>query len=337
VRAAKLPKGKDHLEVYDTVCPGLVLRVSAAAKTWMFYFRHDGKFQKLTLGNALAIKLTDARKHVNEMAERVRAGSNPRVAAIDAPVTFAELAERFLAGSSRVTKADDQAMLRVHVIPAVGAKRLLALSGPDFSRMKEQILANARRVEAETAARLNRAPRQRAGERIADRVIGLCKTILRYGVPLGYVSSDYTIGIRRSKKATDARTRILDDAEIVSFLRALPAIFPDEQRQIMMRLILLLGCRKGEILGAHVNEFRLAAMDRGIATPEWHQPKERVKNRHSHVVPLCTEAVALVERAKELAGQNAAYLFPSPKTVRANRCAQGPAARIPSRLHPSPR
>ena len=314
VKATKLPKGKDRMEVYDTLCPGLVLRVSSSAKTWMFYFRHDGKFQKLTLGNALTIKLADARKRVNEMAERVRAGANPRAADEDAPQTFAELADHFFAASHRAKKEADRALFRYHVLPVLGAKRLLALTGPDFSRMKAGIIVHCRKKEAETAARLNRPPRARAGERAADLVIGLCKTILRYGIPLGYVTTDFTFGIKRSKRAIDARTRVLSDEEIVELLRALPAIFADEQRQILMRLILLIGCRKGELLGAQIREFRLTATDKGKPTPEWLQPKERVKNGHEHVVPLCPLAVSLVERAMVLAGADAVYLFPSPET-----------------------
>lgn len=310
VKAAKLPSGKARLEVYDTLCPGLVLRIGSNSKTWMYYFRHDGRFQKITIGNALAIKLIDARRRVNELAERVRAGVDPRGTDEDAPITFAELAEMFIARSNRATKDGDKAMLRLHVTPVIGSKRLIALTGPDFSLLKERILSEARKGEAAAAVRHNRAPRDRVGERNADRIIGLCKTILRFGIPLGYVTSDFTIGIRRSQKVTDARKRVLDDKEIVAFLHALPKIFTDEQRQVLMRLILLLGCRKGELIGAQISEFRLDA-DGGA---EWHQPAERVKNRNAHVVPLCNDAVVLVERALQIAGGKSSYLFPSPIT-----------------------
>jgi hypothetical protein len=58
------------------------------------HFRHGGKFQKLTLGNALTIKLADARKRVNEMAERVRAGAKPRAADEDAPPNWPTISSR---------------------------------------------------------------------------------------------------------------------------------------------------------------------------------------------------------------------------------------------------
>jgi integrase len=315
VRAARPEKGRSQVDVYDTICRGLVLRVSASAKTWAFHFRHEGKFNKITIGNAFTIKVSSARKIANELGEKVRAGVDPRSVTEDAPETFSELTELFLARTRRSTKHADRAMLMGHVIPAIGGRRLIGLDGPTFARLKEKIVAGAREREAINAARLKRAPRDRAGESIADRVIGICTTMLRWAVPLGYVASDFTIGIKRFKKKADSRTRVLEDAEIAAFLKALPDIFVDEQRQIMMQLILLLGCRKGEMIGARIEEFTLDTL-----APEWTQPAERVKNRTQHVVPLCLKAIALIERARQIVqqsnrlGGHSDYLFPSPET-----------------------
>ena len=56
---------------------------------------------------------------MNELAERVRSGVDPRVAEEGAPTTFSELAEMFIARSNRAANEGDQAMLRLHVTPVL--------------------------------------------------------------------------------------------------------------------------------------------------------------------------------------------------------------------------
>jgi integrase len=318
VKAAKLSSGRSKLEIYDSECPGLVLRVYPALKSYCWYGRHDGRFQKITIGpaGALGMKLAAARKVAREMRERALAGVDPRSAAgEDAPETLAQLADLWMkqyAVTVRDTHADDAMLLRVHVLPALGTRRLVTVDGPTVARLHATIQEKQRKRDAEQAVRLERAPRANAGARIADRVVGVIKSIFRWGVPLGYVAGDPTIGIRKAAgkrgSGRSGRDRVLDDAELRMFLAALPTIYPDEQRQIISRLLILLGSRKSEVSDMEIAELHLDGPE-----PYWMQPAARVKNAHDHVVPLPPAAVALLKRAIAMAG-GSHYVFPSPGT-----------------------
>jgi hypothetical protein len=115
--------------------------------------------------------------------------------------TFEELAALYIknyAMQNRRSWQDDEMLLRVHVTEAIGKRRLVTLDGPTMARLHHGIVAKKRRHDAALAVKNGRPPRAHAGGRIADRVLDLIKAILRWGIPLGYVMGDFTIGIRKA-------------------------------------------------------------------------------------------------------------------------------------------
>jgi integrase len=307
VKAAKPSRGAGRVEIYDTLCPGLVLRVGAQSKTYMFYYRHAGAFQKATIGPAGAIKLSKAREIARARREKVIAGLDPALAVEGAPETFNELFEAFSAQSKRKKKAADRSLFAKHIAPTLGNQRLLALDGPMFARLQDKIAKQVKEARDSIAARNTIDIVMYDGARTADLAIGLCKSILRWGIPRGYVDRDYTTGINRLQSG-NGRDRVLDDNELRSLLQQLAVVYPDEQRQIALRLLLLLGSRKSEVLNAQQDELRFDEPD-----PHWLLPASRSKNGHAYKVPLVPVAVALFQRAIDIAGPSN-FVFPSPET-----------------------
>src|SRR5215472_13976064 len=84
--------------VWDAKRPGLALAVQpTGTKAWKFVYRFGGKPRWLTIGNASAIGLADARRLASKAALRVAEGSDPqadRKAQRNAG-TFEELAMRY--------------------------------------------------------------------------------------------------------------------------------------------------------------------------------------------------------------------------------------------------
>lgn len=72
------PGAKDAF-LWDTTTPGLGLKVSVAGgKAYVFSFRHQGKKQRLTLGDARLLTLDEAREKAAVMAKQVADGIDPK-------------------------------------------------------------------------------------------------------------------------------------------------------------------------------------------------------------------------------------------------------------------
>ncbi|MDQ6870246.1 MAG: site-specific integrase [Pseudomonadota bacterium] len=99
----------------------------------------------------------------------------------------------------------------------------------------------------------------------------------------------------------EPRRRYLSEGELESLLSALDS-HGDKQAAAVVKLLILTGARKGEVLGATWEMFDLAA---GI----WTKPSAHTKQRKIHIVPLSEEAVALLEEVRATAGTSN-FVFP---------------------------
>jgi len=95
----------------------------------------------------------------------------------------------------------------------------------------------------------------------------------------------------------------IKESEIPEFLKAVDQSAGAEQTKIATRLLVLTFVRKQELLGAKKTELDL---ERGM----WEIPAARMKNDFPHLVPLSRQAVALLKRQLESAG-NSEYVFPN--------------------------
>jgi integrase len=129
--------------------------------------------------------------------------------------------------------------------------------------------------------------------------------VLAYAVQTGRRTDN---PIRDMQGAFDAPERrhfaSIAQADLPAFLRRLDSYQGAERPKAIIRMILWTACRTGEIRGARPGEFDL---DAGV----WTIPAERMKKRRPHVVPLPSQAVAML-RALETVRPDAAYAFPSP-------------------------
>lgn len=73
--------------------------------------------------------------------------------------------------------------------------------------------------------------------------------------------------------------------------------------KLALKFTALTACRPGEV---RLSKWK----DIDLTSKEWHIPAERMKMRRSHVVPLSTQAIAILERAAILFGKRG-YAFPS--------------------------
>ncbi|HET7384014.1 MAG TPA: Arm DNA-binding domain-containing protein, partial [Pseudolabrys sp.] len=78
VATIKLPSNRSETIVFDDDLPGFGLRIRAGgARTWIFQFKLGAQHRRITLGNAAALTVTQARKTATELHAMVRLGRDP--------------------------------------------------------------------------------------------------------------------------------------------------------------------------------------------------------------------------------------------------------------------
>jgi integrase len=106
------------------------------------------------------------------------------------------------------------------------------------------------------------------------------------------------VGVKRNFE--DKRHRYLSPDEIARLVAALDG-HPQRMSAAALRLLLLTGARRGEVLGATWDMFDL---ERGI----WTKPSAHTKQRRLHRVPLSSPALELLRDLRKRA--NGPYVFP---------------------------
>ena len=207
----------------------------------------------------------------------------------DAP-TVSELIDRFeaehLPRKRPGTAEDYRRMLRVWVRPHFGEH------------------AKVRDVDFADIDRLHRRITNAGYSYRANRVIAMVSKMFSLAVRWGMRETNPTRGLERNREY--GRRRYLSADELVRLTKAL-AEHPDKQAADVIRLLLLTGARRGEVLA-----MRWADVD--LTEGTWSKPASSTKQREAHEVPLSAPARQLLSEIREQqAGKRHAvgeYVFP---------------------------
>ena len=159
------------------------------------------------------------------------------------------------------------------------------------------VLATIRKIE------------QRGAVESAKRILNMASSVFRYGVATSRCHRDPTIDIKGAlRPPLPAKARkALPAKEIPKFMNRLLSYDGDKTTGIALRLLVLTFVRTGELRFAKWLEFEnLEGKE-----PLWRIPKERMKLRRPHLVPLAPQAVAVLKSLRKLTGGEE-YLFPGP-------------------------
>jgi integrase len=103
------------------------------------------------------------------------------------------------------------------------------------------------------------------------------------------------------------RNRVLTEDEIRTIWLALASAPMEPNARRILKLMLITGQRKGEVIGMHKGEIEKSI---------WTLSSERTKNGREHLVPLSTTALDVLA---EVEPNDAGYFFPSSLTGRPYR------------------
>lgn len=265
------------------------------ARWWRFDYRRPGtaKRNTLSLGIFPDVSLKQARTRRDEARKLLADGIDPgdkRKAEVAADAdTFEAVAREWFAKFSTRWAAShaDKIIRRLErdVFPWIGSKPVDKLTAPD-------ILAVLRRIES------------RGAVETAHRAHQNCGQVFRYAVATGRAQGDVTRDLRGSltpwKPAHYAS--ITDPDKIGELLRAIDGFTGTFPVACALKLAPLVFVRPGELRQAEWGEFDLDAA-------EWNIPAEKMKTREPHLVPLSSQAVAILRELWPLTGSGR-YVFP---------------------------
>jgi integrase len=260
---------------YDTFGKpkGFGVRVSVGGtKAFILtYWTKSGRQRRITIGNCDNWTVGSARERARELRREIERGGDPLgdvQAERDAP-TVAELIDRFEAEHLPLRRASTQeayrGLLRLHVRPFFGAHVKVA------------------EVRFEDIDRLHRKVTQ-SGPYIANRVAAVVSKMFALAIRWHMRADNPAKGVARNNELR--RQNYLKGDELVRLIQALAA-HPNKQTADVVRLLLLTGARRGEVLG-----MRWADIDLTAGT--WSKPAASTKQGKPHEVPLSAPALQLV-------------------------------------------
>jgi integrase len=283
----KLPRpARGNKIVYDSDLKGFGVRVTAAdAKAFVLNYRIGGHERRFTIGGYPEWSATAARKHAEDLKRRIDLGQDPLAHRREerASLTVNQLcelyAERHLPKKRESSQRDDMAIIRTIVIPRLGNMKAAAVRYADIDSLHRDISA--------------RAPYR------ANRVVALLSKIFSLAIKWEIVAENPAKGI--DKNPEHLRNRYLLPEEFERLMETLET-WPNRPAANAVRLLMLTGARRSEVLKATWDQFDLAG---GF----WTKPAASVKQARVHRVPLSSVAIELLKEMLS-SRQSSQFLFP---------------------------
>jgi integrase len=296
---AKLRSAKAGEKLYKiSDSGGLYLLVKPnGSRLWRWKYRIAGKENHFAIGEYPTISLAEARAHRDDARKLVKEGVHPshnrqnrRLAqAAESANTFQAVTEEWIGkkkpGWTPYYLRQVTRFMESDVYPYIGPLPIRSLTAA-------HLLEIVRRIEG------------RGAETVALLVRQWCSAVFRYAVATLRADGDPAAALRGAIIRPKVEHRKpLTRAQVAAFLRALDGFSGFRTTTIALRLALLTFVRTVELRAAEWSEI-----DFGQA--EWRIPAERMKMREPHLVPLSTQALALLRELQTLTG-NQRWLFPN--------------------------
>lgn len=271
---------------------GLYLVVTiTGGKLWRMDYRFENKRLTLSIGAYPVITLSKAREKRLETQQQLSEGINP----------------------GTVKKALQQSHTVKNSFAAVAREWHIKFAGtwtPDHSerkltRLTKYIFTQLGDMEIEqiTAQDLLAALNKISSPDIMHRVRYDCVQVIRYAIATGRCTRNVADDLRGSLPPVKGghHAAITDPVELGKFLCALESYSGSFVTICAVKLQVMLFCRPSELRNAEWSE---------IDGDMWNIPAERMKMKIAHLVPLPTQAVAVLNQLRQVTGHGK-YVFPS--------------------------
>ena len=280
---ARLRPREREYAVWDTAVPGLGVRVRpTGGKTYVLLRREGDRTRRTSLSPVSARTIDEVRR---ECHARRSAGEPDRPREPKQPVPlfrdFVENAwkEAHFDRCKPSTRRAVRSALSAWVLPAFGSKPLDRIAPAQVGRWFDE--------------------HSRTSPGGANRTLDVVRQIMNFAIACGHVETNPTQGVRKNRRPP--LNRFLSRAEIDRLYSVLDTHADrggESRKQVdIIRLLLLTGCRKGEIVRLRWSEVHESAL---MLADSKTGPRK---------VPLNSQARQVLERQPQ--GQSP-FVFPSP-------------------------
>jgi len=279
---------------------GLFLLVHPnGSRYWRWKYRAGGKEKLLSFGVYPEVTLTEARDRCDQARAQRRDGVDPsakrkaaKLANVEAGAnTFGTIAAEWLA-KQQPTMAEathSKAQWQLKLAGALDSRPIREITAPE-------VLAILRKLESAGTIDTAHSVKQRIGR------------VMRYAIATGRAERDVTADLRGALTPvnTTHRAAITDPAKVGDLLRTLDGYTGQPATCAALRLAPLLFVRPGNLRAMEWAELDLDGS-------EWRIPAGKMKMKDAHVVPLPSQAVAILRDLERLTG-GGRYCFASLRT-----------------------
>ena len=291
IKAAK-PKDKPY-KLYDE--QGLFIIIAAnGGKWWRLKYFFNNKEKNMSLGTYPAISLKQARKIKDDARQLIAQGIDPsenkkaiKATKLGAAANSFEVIALEWIASHMANKASSHAdkvkrRFETYIFPWLGNKAISDITAPEVLLCVKRV-QNANKLE--TAARTLQATGQ----------------VFRYAVQTGRAIRDITADLKGALPAAQVKhmAAFTDPQEVAQLLRALDGFKGSLVVQTALQLAPLVFVRPSELRTAKWADIDLDA-------GEWRYTVS--KTNTAHLVPLSTQAIALLKDIQPLTGHGE-YVF----------------------------
>jgi integrase len=294
--AVRNAKGRDK-PYKMTDGAGLYLLVKPdGGRYWRFDYRHLSKRGTLAFGVYPTVPVSEAREKREAARKLLSAGKDPSlekkkaraIAQVSAANTFKAVGEELIAkltAEGLVATTLDNIRRRIGLLyPGVGETPIDQIEAPE-------LLALLRKIEA------------RGQHDTASRTRSDASRVFRYAIATGRAKRDPAADLKGALTTPQVQHHptIFEPKEVGRLLLAIDGYRGERQVVSALKLALHVFVRPFELRTAEWSEFDLKAA-------EWRIPGPKMKMKRDHIVPLSTQALAIVQELFET-GTKGTYLF----------------------------
>jgi integrase len=286
------PPAAGNVIVWDSDIAGFGARItSGGTVAFVLNYTLNGRERRYTIGKYPDWSPSAARAEAIKIRGDVSRGEDPladREGRRDAP-TVGELCDRYMEQHAEPHKrassvAGDRMAIDLVIKPGLGNRKVLEIAYTDIDQLHQSL--------RETPYR-------------ANRILALLSKMFSLAIKWQHRLDNPCRGVQRFQE--QRRERYLKPEELQRLLQTLAA-HPNQHSANAVRLLLMTGSRRGEVLSATWDQFDL---ERG----SWTKPSTHTKQKRQHHIPLSAPALALLSGMKaqrEREGDLSEFLFPSP-------------------------
>ena len=247
----------------DAQCAGLRVRCLASGQK-VFFYRYrarDGALREIRLGQVGPLTLAKARDaalrkrlerdqgkdpQLEKRKQKVEA-TRERVAQRQAAYTLEDLVNEYIEEALKGQKrgAESARILRQDLLPVLGHRPALQITRRE---LQDEVIR----------------PRMAKAPRVATQLLSRIRCAYAHAIEQGRLPDDFispTIGIKGAPQVR--RRRALTDAELATLMKWLPHSPYSRTVREALSLVLLTGCRSGEVIAALWRDIDL---ERGVWT-----------------------------------------------------------------------